>query len=79
MLHGYGPGPQRPGAEQRTRLLDAGAVRDWFALAVASAEETREKIDILSTKNGIPLWIYHHITFSVYHIAFFHLGCFFTP
>ena len=36
MLHGYGPGPRRAGTEQRTRLLDAGAVRDWFALAVTA-------------------------------------------
>ena len=48
MLHGYGPGPRRAGAEQRTRLLDAGAVRDWFALAVTSAEETRELVDSLN-------------------------------
>ena len=48
MLHGYGPGPRRAGTEQRTRLLDAGAVRDWFALAVASAEETRELVDSLN-------------------------------
>ena len=48
MLHGYGPGPRRAGTEQRTRLLDAGAVRDWFALAVTSAEETRELVDSLN-------------------------------
>ena len=54
MLHGYGPGPQRPGAEQRTRLLDVGAVRDWFALAVASAEETMPVIVSLDVKPKEP-------------------------